>query len=148
MAFALLDTNVLVHAMYRLSPLHAAAARLVDRALRERDKYCISPQNLIEFAAVVSRPRLVTVPLPAAEVRRVTDKLFRSRRLHKIYPMRATVLRAIREGAAFGLTGPAWYDLYLAATMRDAGVDVVITENVNDFRRFGFVTPVAIGDAD
>jgi predicted nucleic acid-binding protein len=147
MALALLDTNVLVHAVYRASPLHDPAARLVERGLRERGKYCISPQNLVEFAAVVSRARFVEVPLPAAEVARIGGTLYRSRRLRKIYPARGTVSRAIRQGAALGVSGPAWYDLYLAVTMRDAGVEVIVTENTDDFRRIGFVTAVTITDA-
>jgi hypothetical protein len=55
-------------------------------------------------------------------------------------------MRAAVEGAALGITGPAWYDLYLAITMRDAGVRVVITENVGDFERIPFVTARGIGE--
>ncbi len=50
-------------------------------------------------------------------------------------------MRALREGAALGVTGPAWYDLFLAMTMRDAGVSAIITENVDDFRKFPFISP-------
>jgi hypothetical protein len=78
---------------------------------------------------------------------RVTDILYRSRRLRKIYPRRGTVVRTIREGAALGIIGPRWYDLYLAVTMRDAGVREVITENVADFENIPFVTPRSIADA-
>jgi predicted nucleic acid-binding protein len=140
MPAALLDTNVLVHAMYRQSSLHSAAAQLVDRGLRERGVYCIAPQNLVEFAAVMTRPRFVSPTPPGAEIRRITELLYRSRRLTKIYPARGTVIRAMREGAGLGVSGPRWYDLFLAMTMADAGVRVVITEDVNDFRLFPFVT--------
>lgn len=136
---ALLDTNVLVHAAYRQAPLHAPCAELLARSLRRRGLYCIAPQNLVEFAAVVSRPRLVSAAMPAADIRRICDLLYRSRTLTKIYPQRGTVIRALREGTALGVQGPRWYDLFLAATMRDAGVNVVITENVEDFREFPFV---------
>ncbi len=140
MALALLDTNVLVHAMYRQSPLHAAAGALVDHALRERGRYCIAPQNIIEFSAVVTRSRFVDPPLSHREVHRVASLLYRSRRLAKIYPRRGTAMRAVQEGTALGITGTAWYDLFLAMTMRDAGVSVIVTENVSDFEKFPFVT--------
>jgi len=136
----LLDTNVLVHAAYRESPLYAAAAELVDRGLKERGLYCIAPQNLIEFGAVVSRARLVSRPLSPREISRITSLLYRSRRLGKIYPRRGTVLRTMRQGAALGITGPTWYDLFLAVTMREAGVEMIITEDLADFRKFPFVT--------
>jgi predicted nucleic acid-binding protein len=136
----LLDSNVLVHAVYKGSPLHAAAAELVDRGLRHRDVYCIAPQNLVEFAAVVTRPRLVSPPLPGREVVRIAELLYRSRRLAKIYPSRGTVIRAMRHGAIIGVSGPRWYDLFLAMTMTDAGVNTVITENVDDFQGIPFIT--------
>ena len=114
MAAALLDTNVLVHAGYRDSPLHSAAATLVDRSLRKRGAYCLAP---------------------------------RSRRLSKIYPSRGTVLRSIREGRSLGITGPAWYDLFLAVTMRETGVKEIITENIRDFAKFPFITACPITEA-
>lgn len=147
MALALLDTNVFVYAMYRKSLLHGAAARLVDQALRERGRYCIAPQNLVEFLAVVTRSRFVDPPLSPVEAGRVTSLLYRSRRLTKIYPRRGTVVRAIEEGAVLGVAGPTWYDLFLAMTMRDAGVSLVVTENVEDFRKFRFITAQRIEEA-
>lgn len=133
MALTLLDTNVLVHAVYRGSSLHPPAARLVELGLRERGRYCISPQNLVEFMSVTSQPRFVDPPLPPAEAARMAGLLFRSRRLRKIHAMRGTVARAIREGSALGLRGARWYDFFLAMTARDAGVHTIITENTRDF---------------
>jgi len=147
MALALLDTNVLVYAAYRNSPHHHAAAQLVALGLREPNRFCIAPQNLVEFLAVVTRARFVEPPLSPAEAARMAGLLYRSRRLRKIYPKRATVARAIRAGREVGVTGPAWYDLFLAATMRDAGVRLLVTENIADFRKFPFLSPRTIQDA-
>ena len=147
MAAALLDTNVLVHAGYRDSPLHSAAAMLVDRGLRKRGLYCLAPQNLTEFAAVVTRGRLVQPAMTPEEAARMGELLYRSRRLTKIYPSRGTVLRSIREGRMLRVTGPAWYDLFLAVTMREAGVKVIVTENVRDFEKFPFVVARSISEA-
>ena len=140
MAPALLDTNVLVHAVYRRSALHAEAAILVDRGLKQRGLYCIAPQNLVEFAAVTTRRRSGDHPLSHEEVLRITDLLYRSRTLMKIYPRRGTVARAMAEGTQFGVQGVAWYDLFLALTMRDAGVRTIVTENVSDFDQLRFIT--------
>ncbi len=143
---ALLDTNVLVYAAYRRSPFHAPAAILIDRGLAQRGLYCIAPQNLVEFAAVVTRRRPTDHPFPADEVLRITDLLYRSRTLTKIYPQRGTVARALNEGSRLGISGAAWYDLFLALTMRDAGVSNIITENVSDFAQFPFVTARTISE--
>jgi predicted nucleic acid-binding protein len=147
MAAALLDTNVLVHAGYRDSPLHSVAATLVDRGLRKRGVYCLAPQNLVEFMAVVTRGRLVHPAMAPEEAARMGEILYRSRRLSKIYPSRGTVLRSIREGRSLGITGPAWYDLFLAVTMRETGVKEIITENARDFSKFRFVAARSIADA-
>ncbi len=146
MALALLDTNVLVHAVYSGSPRHQAAAHLVEIGLRQGGRFCIAPQNLVEFAAVVTRGRFVHPPLSEAEAARMATLLYRSRRLRKIYPKRGAVMRAIRTGAALGIRGAAWYDLFLAVTMQDAGIRVIITENTADFQKLAFVSPCRIQD--
>src|ERR1051326_7038403 len=107
MALALLDTNVLVYAAYRQAPLYESAAKLVQRGLDKRGIYCIAPQNLVEFAAVATRRRQGQHPIPAGDVERMCDLLYRSRRLKKIYPRRATVIRAIHHGVSLGLFGSA-----------------------------------------
>jgi hypothetical protein len=78
------------------------------------------------------------------EAARMGEMLYRSRRLAKIYPSRGTVVRSIREGRKLRVTGPAWYDLFLAVTMRDAGVREIVTENVRDFSKFPFITARSI----
>jgi predicted nucleic acid-binding protein len=144
---ALLDTNVLVYFAYRRAPLHELAENLIERGLRQRGLYCIAPQNLVEFAAVVTRRRRDETPLPAETIVRISDTLYRSRSMVKIYPRRGTVMRAIREGNALGIYGSAWYDVFLAVTMRDAGVRAIVTENVSDFRRIPFVDAYGIQEA-
>jgi predicted nucleic acid-binding protein len=143
----LLDTNVLVHAAYRRSPVHVPAALLLDRGLKQRGLFCIAPQNLVEFSAVVTRRRRGDHPLPAEEVLRITDLLYHSRSLTKIYPRRGTVARAMREGTRLGVSGAAWYDLFLAVTMRDSGVRTIVTENLSDFEQLPFVAARRIEDA-
>jgi predicted nucleic acid-binding protein len=143
---ALLDTNVLVHAAYRNSPSYPAAAAVLDRGLRRKGLYCVAPQNLNEFMAVVTRGRFVEPAMTPEEAAQRAEILYRSRRLRKIYPSRGTVLRSIREGRKLRIAGPAWYDLFLAVTMREAGVNEIITENIRDFVKFPFIEARPIRD--
>jgi predicted nucleic acid-binding protein len=147
MAATLLDTNVLVHAAYARAAHHSAAARLVRQGLDQPSLYCIAPQNLIEFAAVATRARFVTPPMQPEKLAQICDHLYRSRNLAKIYPRRGTVIRAIREGAAMEISGPRWYDLFLAMTMRDAGVEVIVTDNRPDFQHLHFISVKTINEA-
>jgi predicted nucleic acid-binding protein len=135
----LLDTNVLIHAAFTEAPHHEAAALLLARGLAKAGIYCIAPQNIVEFAAVATRPNLVTNPLSPTELQRMTTLLYASRHLKKIYPRRGTVMRAVRHGASLKFSGSAWYDIFLATTMQDYGVRSIITEDLTTFRRIGFV---------
>lgn len=134
---ALLDTNVLVHAIYRGSKLHDPAARLVARGLRERGVFCVAPQNLVEFVAVVTRARFVDPPISASEAVQKAEVLYGSRRLHKIYPARGTVRRMLEGGRDLGIAGTGWYDLFLIATMRDAGIRTIVSEDRGPFSESG-----------
>lgn len=95
---------------------------------------------------MVTRRRQGDHPLPADDVLRITELLYRSRNLTKIYPRRGTVARAMSEGTGLGVKGAAWYDLLLALTMRDAGVRAIVTENVSDFQQFPFVAARRIAE--
>jgi hypothetical protein len=53
----------------------------------------------------------------------------------------------MKEGGRLRVWGAAWYDLFLAVTMRDAGVRVIITENFSDFERFPFVIARRISES-
>jgi predicted nucleic acid-binding protein len=55
-------------------------------------------------------------------------------------------MRAIREGTALRITGPVWYDVFLAVTMRDAGVSAIVTEDITHYQRFPFVSAVGIDE--
>jgi uncharacterized protein len=56
----LLDTNVLIDALYKDSDHHPAARALLDQAKQEDAGFCITPQVLAEFYAVVTHPKRVT----------------------------------------------------------------------------------------
>lgn len=57
---SLLDTNVLVYALYQGAPHHAASRKLLDAAQRPDAALCLVPQSLAEFYAVVTNPKRVT----------------------------------------------------------------------------------------
>jgi len=64
---ALVDTNVLVYALYAESEHHAACRALLDRAQAGELSLCFALQTLAEFYAVVTDSRRVTVPRSPAE---------------------------------------------------------------------------------
>ncbi len=68
---ALLDTNVLIYALYKGSDHYPAARALLDQAIQEDTGFCITSRVLAEFYAVShiqsespirSRPRRPSTP--------------------------------------------------------------------------------------
>ena len=66
---AVLDTNVLVYALFAQRPEHAAPLALLESARDADANLVVAPQNLAEFYAVVTNPRRVSTPLSGAAAR-------------------------------------------------------------------------------
>jgi predicted nucleic acid-binding protein len=64
---ALLDTNVLVNAVFENSEHFAAARDLLDRGRDAAAGFQLLPQNVTEFYAVVTNPKRVTTPKSPSE---------------------------------------------------------------------------------
>src|SRR5437868_4617196 len=54
----LVDTNVLLRSVQKSHPMEAAAANSIELLLRQREILVITPQNLIEFWCVATRPEV------------------------------------------------------------------------------------------
>jgi predicted nucleic acid-binding protein len=72
---AVVDTNVLVYAVFPAMPDHAASRALLDTANAAGTNLYVAPQNLIEFFAVVTDPRRVTQPRTPDEALQAIDDL-------------------------------------------------------------------------
>jgi hypothetical protein len=56
------DANILVYAVYRDTPQHAASRAWLERAVRGEVKICLTSQVLAEFFAIVTNPKRVSDP--------------------------------------------------------------------------------------
>src|SRR5438067_1532221 len=72
---ALVDTNVLVYAVFPATLNHSASRALVDAAKSAGANLFVAPQNLIEFFAVVTDPRRVTKPKTPDEALQAIDDI-------------------------------------------------------------------------
>jgi len=133
---AAVDANVLVYAIYRDTPQHAAGRAWLDRAVRGEVKICLTSQVLAEFFAIVTNPRRVSDPrtpgdavtaieavlaLPGATLLPVTPEVTsRWLELLRHHPVR----------------GGAIFDLQLIATLAANGVERICTFNRADFEGF------------
>lgn len=58
---ALVDTNILVYALYRDHKHHQASRQLLDRAMVKNADLCITGQIISEFYSVITNHRRVTL---------------------------------------------------------------------------------------
>jgi len=130
------DANILVYALFRDAPQHAASRVWLDRASRGEVKLCLTSQVLAEFFAIVTNPKRVSDPrtpddavaaiegllaLPGATILAVPP-LVTSRWLEMLRQ------HPVRGGAVF--------DLQLIATLAANGVGRICTFNRADFEGF------------
>jgi toxin-antitoxin system PIN domain toxin len=133
---ALVDTNVLVYALFPAMPDHAASRALLDTAKAAGTNLYVAPQNLIEFFAVVTDPRRVSQPRTSDEALQAIDDLLAlpglallpvpgdliTRWSHLIHQSSATKKRA--------------FDTQLVATMLASNISKLYTFNTADFQVF------------
>jgi hypothetical protein len=130
------DANVLVYAVYRDTPQHAASRAWLDRAARGEVKICLTSQVLAEFFAIVTNPKRVSDPRsPDDAVTAIEAVLALSGAT--LLPVPPEVpqrwLEMLRQHP---VRGGAVFDLQLVATLAANGVERICTFNRADFEGF------------
>jgi predicted nucleic acid-binding protein len=139
MARILADTNILLRSLNPEDPHYAAADRALAVLRTRNETLCLAPQNLIEFWAVVTRPRgdngLGMTPARAA------IEVISLRQFFRVLPASPHVLEAWqRIVAGQGITGRQTHDAHLVAVMQVYSVSSILTFNTAHFRRFPGIT--------
>lgn len=137
-----LDTNVLVFANVAEAPRHDIALRAIEDRYASGVELWISRQALREYLAVLSRPQTFTSPQPTATlVERV--RYFAARfRIAEDGPDVTERLLALLTTVPLG--GSQVHDANVVATMQARGIRRLLTDNGDDFARFGGVIEVIL----
>lgn len=139
MAF-LLDTSILVRLANASDAQHAVAAQAVLELHRRGEVLHITPQVLIEFRNVATRPKSVNgagLPVADAESHAATfeGKFPLLADTPDIYPAWKSLVGAL------GVIGKQVHDARLVATCHVHGVTHVLTFNVGHFTRLATFGP-------
>jgi len=135
----LFDTNILVHAYNKSSVNQKKASTIVKKALRgEIDAY-LTPQVLYEFFAIVTNPKRVEYPLPVKEAVELCIDLWGCGEIEKINPSSFASMEVFELVKVQKLSGGKVFDCVLAVTAKENGIDTIYTENVKDFKNYGFI---------
>jgi predicted nucleic acid-binding protein len=140
----LLDTNVLLRASDPDSPSYGIAMGAVERLLDRGDECAITPQVLIEFWVVATRP--VEVNGLGWDTKRTEEKIDRLLEQFVLLKDTEQVFSVwLRLVTIHQIKGKRTHDARLLAIMQVHGVGHLLTFNVDDFPK---ITAIAIVHPD
>jgi predicted nucleic acid-binding protein len=132
---ALVDTNVLVYALFPEAPQHAAARALLDRAEKQDAGLCVSLTVVSEFLSIVTDSRRVTTPRSSEDAAQAVENILALPGMRLIPIPPDVVDRVLALVRAYRVTGASLFDFQIMATMLGNGLTRVYTYNRPDFER-------------
>jgi len=132
----------LVYAHNLASPFHQKAKIFVEKIIGEEDEIgnpviCIPLQVCAEFINVCTRQTIgkpLTISEAVKEIRRYSEYL----EIQILYP-KHTQLKTFLDLLESTTTRKKTFDVYLAATLKDHGIEGLYTVNVDDFKEVTFL---------
>lgn len=135
MATYLADTNLVLRLADPASPQHPIATRALTRLLGQGDEVFLTPQNLIEFWAVATRPVEANGFGWSAE--RTGREVTGLRERFPLLPDTADIFtRWLELVTSLPVHGKRVHDARLVAVARAYGVQHLLTFNLADFAAF------------
>ena len=130
------DANILMYALYRDAPQHAASRAFLERAKQGDLTPCFTSQTLAEFFSIVTSARRVSAPRTPEEAVGAIQSLLALPGT-TILPVPADVpSRWLDLLTRHPVRGGAIFDLQLIATLMANGVERICTFNRQDFEGF------------
>ncbi|MGH9719650.1 MAG: type II toxin-antitoxin system VapC family toxin [Bryobacteraceae bacterium] len=137
----LLDTNALLRLARREDSEHILIKTAIDRLIEGGAGLCYTPQNVVEFWNVLTRPTKqngfgLTVSDAHREVSLIEKRFIflpDDERIHTEWR---------RLVVAHSVSGAKVHDARLVAAMRVHGITHLLTLNANDFARYSGITAV------
>ena len=129
----LFDTSVLVAAMVQPHPMHARALPWLRRAKAGECDFVVASHTVAELYAVLTTLPVTPRISPGAAWRLIHENVETTAKVVSLsaYEYVATIKRI----AELGLTGGVVYDALIAQAAQKAGVERLLTFNLEDFKR-------------
>ncbi len=140
---ALVDSNVLVYSVLQDSPHHQRSRALLDRAQAGQIEFCVAPQNLAEFYAIITDSRRVTEPRQPAEAIAVVERFIAMPGVRLLSIPDDIVERWLDLMRKRPVTRGETFDVQLVASMLGNGIRKIYTFNESDFHPFDEIEVLA-----
>ena len=131
---AFVDTNVLLRAIQTTLPLHFEADALIASARQQGYELWVSRQVIREYVVQVTRPGFLASPYKAKQV---TAKVKVIRATFQVADdMDAVTDRLLELIEEYPTGGKKIHDANIVATMLAFNIHTLLTQNVEDMKRF------------
>ncbi len=128
----LIDTNILVYAYDHTDrKKHQCAKDLLEKCWKKEVAYAISSQNLAEFFIIITKK--VPSPLTVEEAEQIIADICSFSSWKVLRYTEETIQMAIK---LYKKEKKHFWDALIAATMLEAGITHIYTENEKDLRSF------------
>lgn len=136
----LLDTSILVRLANKHEPMHAVAVSIIVTLHRRTERLCITPQNLIEFRNVATRPiEQNGGGLSVGEAQAHSDGFEATFELLPDVPEIFTTWKRLVQD--LGVIGKQVHDARLVAVCHAHSIDHLLTFNASHFNRLATFPP-------
>ena len=136
-----IDTNILLYAHDRSSPLFEPAKQFIADACKE-GIIGLTDLSLLEFYSVITDGRKISEPLPPSEAAEIVEDILSADEFevfcfnHLI--LNESVCYARKHNVAcYGIN-----DVCIAKTLAHYGIDRIYTVNIKDFKKFDFIEAI------
>ncbi|MBI2070839.1 MAG: PIN domain-containing protein [Elusimicrobia bacterium] len=129
----LIDTNILVYAWLTNAPGHERARSFLSDAFNRRGEFCLAPQVLWEFFSVVTHPKKTNPPIAASVAAEIVESMMHCGLSILIPSLKANAITAELLKNFPQRRGGLIFDLYLAATALEHGVNQICTADLKHF---------------
>ena len=130
-------TFLLAHELAEI-PVHSKAREVVRQSSRNGDaRFALVPQVLMEFLHVVTDPRRFQKPLAMEEAVARAEFWWGAKEVRRVVPGPESVQLCFRWVREYRLGRKRLLDTQLAASLYQAGIHRIITQNRRDFEIFG-----------
>lgn len=128
----LVDTNVLIYATLEADPRYARAREVLSLRFSPTIQLCVSVQNLAEMYPNLTGSKNSLPDTPEIARRKIESIAGLEGII--VWPLSLSITRrALSLCQDYKISRQRYFDMQLAATMLEEGIDTVLTENSKDF---------------
>jgi len=133
-----IDTNVLIYANNRESPLCEVARGTLDELNRSGNTLFVSNQAIREYLVIMTRPGFIEKPISLESAIEDAKRIIKEFSL--LFADRSSLDKLIELVLNHAIRGKKIHDAAIVSLMLTNGITDILTHNIDDFKSFPEIT--------